>query len=103
MLAIMAEGGDITKLGFELPDTFMNCLKTFLKTQVMELDSDHILFWFDIMKRMEENYDNLKEKELLHYLKEFDFKKARRDYLWNYYTKNFWKILKRKLGIGAGK
>lgn len=103
MLAIMAEGGDITKLGFELPDTFINCLKTFLKTQVMELDSDHILFWFDIMKRMEENYDNMKEKEVLHYLKEFDFKKARREYLWNYYTKNFWKILKRKLGIGTGK
>ena len=103
MLAIMAEGGRVETLGFELPDTFMNCLKSFLKTQITELDPVHLLFWIDILKRMEENYDTLQDKEVYHFLKDFDFAKARKEFLWNYYTKNFWKILKRKLGIGRGK
>lgn len=103
MLAILAEGGDVEALGFHLPDTFLNTLKRFLKEKITELDSVHILFWFDIIKRMEENYDQLVEKEVYHYLSNFDFKKARRDYLWSYYTKNFWEIIKRKLGIGRRK
>lgn len=103
MLAIASEGGDVREFGFELPDTFLNCLKSFLKKDIMELDSIHIVFWYDILARMKENYDLLLEKDVYAFLSTFDFEKAKKDYLHNYYTKNFWSILKRKFRNLIGK
>ena len=103
MLAIAAEGGDLKDFGFELPDTFLNTLKAFLKNAVLEVDPIHAPFWHAIIKRMEENYDILLEREVYHHLKDFDFEGARRAWLREYYTKNFFKIVKRKLGLGKSK
>ncbi len=100
MLAIVAEAGSLKSFGFVLSDTFLNTLKAFLQTSILEIDANHAPFWRDIIKRMGENYDNLLEPEVYDYLKDFDFESARRAWLLQYYRKNFFKILKRKLGLG---
>lgn len=103
MLAIAAEGGELNNFGFVLSEPFLNKLKSFLAASVLEVDANHAPFWRDIIKRMGENYDSLLEREAYEYLKDFDFESARKAWLRDYYSKNFFKILKRKLGLGKSK
>ena len=49
------------------------------------------------MARMKENYENIKEKDFVDWFTTYDFNKAYKDGIRNYYRKNFWSILKRKL------
>ena len=100
MLAIAAEGGDLQKFGFMLPDSFLNVLKAFLKKSVLEVDPIHEIFWKKIVARMEENCDCLKELEVYEYLKDYDFEKSRRAWRLQYYRKNFFRIIQRRLGLG---
>lgn len=97
MLGLIAEGvGDLSAFGFSVEEPFLDRLKDFLKNDILELKS-HFLTWFSIIDRMKENYEHLQYKEVYDFLKDFDFKQAKRQYLFHYYTKNFFSILKRKL------
>lgn len=99
ILSIYAEGGNARDLGFDYEGKLTDVVIRFLNTNVMELDSAHIVFWRDIISRMEENYDLLPEKDTYNLLKNFDYKDAKRKFLLNYYSHNFWRIIKRKLHI----
>ena len=97
MLAIIAEGGDVNEYGFTVTIPFVSALKAFLQENVRELDHDHIVFWQNIIERMQENYSNILDKDTADYLSSFDFEKERQMSLIRYYRKNFFSILKRKL------
>ena len=97
MLAIVAEGGDVNEYGFTVTIPFVSALKAFLQENVRELDHDHIVFWQNIIERMQENYSNILDKDTADYLSSFDFEKERQMSLIRYYRKNFFSILKRKL------
>lgn len=99
ILAIAAENGDLKEFGFDLQKSLLEEVKSFLANTILELDSNHIVFWRDIIARMQENYDYIDEKKVCDYLTEFPFEKKRREYLKHYYLTNFWKILKRKLKL----
>lgn len=99
MLAIEAEGGDIAKFGFVLKKPMLNSLQDFLDQNVCEVYPSKMQHWDAIISRMKENYDAIPNKEVLKFLETYDFKKSKSSYLKNYYTKNFFKIMKRKLGL----
>lgn len=100
MLAIVAEGGDLQDFGFVLTDTLLNTVMEFLRNSVLEVDQAHEIFWKKIIGRMAENYDIISDHEVYHYLKDFDFAKARRVWRLRYYRKNFFRIIQRRLGLG---
>ena len=98
MLAIAAEGGeDMKEYGFTFDGTLLSQLKKFLQEHIVDLDGAHVVYWYDIIARMKENYENMKHKEVYDFLKNFDFEKERKRYLFRYYRKNFFRIIKRKL------
>lgn len=98
MLALAAEGADdLGKFGFELDNTLLNKLKVFISKDAMELDKNHIVFWYDIISIMGKNYDSLYYKEVYDYLKNLDLNKARKNAILNHYKKDFIVIVKRKL------
>lgn len=46
---------------------------------------------------MKENYENIKDKELVDWFMSYDFEDAKKKTLKKYYRQNFLKIIKRKL------
>ena len=83
--------------GFTFDGTLLSQLKKFLQEHIVDLDGAHVVYWYDIIARMKENYENMKHKEVYDFLKNFDFEKERKRYLFRYYRKNFFRIIKRKL------
>lgn len=100
MLALVAEGADdLSKFGFYLDAPLLDKLKHFIEHDAMELDHDHIVFWYDIISKMKDNYASIHYKEVYEYLSGVDLHKARKASIWNHYRKDFWSILKRKLHV----
>ena len=99
MLAIEAEGGDFSQFGFHLSSSLLESLQVFLYNNVNEVYPSKMQHWSAIEKRMECNCAAIPHKEILLFLKNYDFKKEKQLYLRRYYTKNFFKIVKRKLGL----
>lgn len=100
MLALISEGvDDLSQYGFRLNEPFITILKRFIKTKAMELDNDHIVFWYDIIAKMRDNYENICHKEVYDYLSNIDLKKERKSSILNHYRYDFFSILKRKLHL----
>lgn len=97
MLAIEAEGGDVAQFGFPLSETVLESLKKFLRDNVNEVYPSKIQHWNAIIERMKENQSMIPHKEVLEFLENYNFKAEKRRFLYHYYTKNFFKILKRKV------
>lgn len=97
MLALEAEGGRPEDFGFDLTDTFLATVKHFLNTEILELNARHKVYWDVALERMKDNMENVPDKEVYELLINYPFERARRAFLFKYYRKNFWKILKRKL------
>ncbi len=97
MIALAAEGGRAVDFGFDIPNTLLEVVKNFLNTNILELNSEHMVFWQDIISRMQENLDNVSDKELYEFLVSYPFKREYKMFRLKYLQKNFWKILKRKL------
>lgn len=97
MLAIAAEGGSLEAFGFDLPDGLLSTVRKFLDSKITELDANHIVFWNDIISRMEDNSDIVIEQDVLMLLKDYPFEEKKKKWLRQYYKKNFWSILKRKI------
>ena len=104
MVEIVAEGGNVNDFGFHIEGDFCEALKSFLKDNAKEIDSDHIVFWQDAIAKMAQNYNELSDKDTANFLASFDFQKEKRICLWRYYRQNFFSIVKRKLKgiIGRG-
>lgn len=102
VLGITAEGGDIRKFGFDIEGT----LKEFYEKEMEEhiilhnVKGEGSLHWPAIRKKMKENYDtyNYEQKEFVDWFLNYDFIGKRKKGLIEYYFKNFFKILKRKIG-----
>lgn len=99
ILGIVAEGGDIKNFGFfingSLKDHFSAIMSA--RAHTFNIKGESSLHWPAIKKKMNENYTTIEDKEFVDWFLNYDFEKARKTTLKNYYTKNFWKILKRKL------
>lgn len=96
MLAIVAEGGSISKFGFHLNDSILNSLKFFLDNNVNEVYPSKMPHWSAIISRMRENCDVLQCPEVLEFLEQYNFKREKNLFLYRYYSHNFFNIIVRK-------
>ncbi len=103
ILALAAEGADPRRFAFDILDTLTVHWADTLKTNIalMGFKNERENHWPHIIKRMNENYDNLphENKEFVDWFLSFDFNKAKRIALFKYYIKNLFPILKRKLHL----
>ena len=101
ILGIVAEGGNIVDFGFNIKGSLAKHWESVIyhKGGLMSFRSEKFIHWPHIKKRMQENRDNIKDKEFVDWFLSFDFDKAKREGLRRYYRQNFFPILKRKLHI----
>ncbi len=99
ILGITAEGSDIRKYGFyidgSLKDHFEKLMEE--RAQTFNIRGESSLHWPAIRRRMKDNYDKIQDKEFVDWFLTYDFQTARKRALNNYYRKNLFKIIKRKL------
>ena len=97
MLQLNAEGGDPRNFGFGYELSVLHTTEMFLKKEIQFFTSKNIDKWERIICRMGENYENMFEKDVYNYLKNYDFEEEKKRGLWRYYRENFFSIIKRKL------
>lgn len=99
ILGLTAEGADIRRFGFFIEGSTKEHFESIMKdrAQTFNIKGESQLHWPAIKKRMRENYSNIKDKEFVDWFLNYDFKAANKKALHNYYRKNFFKILKRKI------
>lgn len=98
---IIAEGANPNDFGFNVPDNITEFYDDYFRhnLQFFGIKSESISHWPHIKKRMVDNMNNILYKDFANWFLTYDFKKNRRIALRNYYRKNFFSIIKRKLGI----
>ena len=97
MLQLHAEGGDPACFGFSYKGSLLNQLQRFLDREVQFLSPKNVDKWSKIIVRMRENYDNVFDKDVADFLRDYDFAREKKRGLWRYYRRNFFSILKRKI------
>lgn len=99
ILGIVAEGGDVKAYGFYTEKSLKEHFESIMedRAQTFNIKGESSLHWPAIKKRMKENYENIEDKEFVDWFLTYDFEDARKRALKKYYTKNFFKILKRKI------
>lgn len=101
ILGIIAEGGDIKKFGFYIDKSLKEHFESIMeeRAQTFNIKGESRLHWPAIKKRMQENYEIIDDKEFVDWFLNYDFEMARKKALKNYYKKNFFEIIVRKLRI----
>lgn len=99
ILGIIAEGGDIKDFGFYIDGSLKEHFEKIMKdrAQTFNIKGESNLHWPAIKKRIKENYNLINDKEFVDWFLNYDFAKARKKALRNYYKNNFFKIIARKL------
>lgn len=101
VLEIVAEDGDVHNFGFpiegSLKDYYQNVM--YRKLYGFGVKGEKKKHWPDSIRRMQENYNNLHEKEFVDWFLQYDFEGEKRKALRRYYQENFFSILKRKLHL----
>lgn len=97
MLQINAEGGNPLDFGFACEQSLLDTVTEFLNREIQFFTTKNIDKWKRIIARMGENYDNVFEKSVYDFLKDYDFEEEKKFGLLRYYRKNFFSIIKRKL------
>jgi len=98
LMGIMAEGHNPRRYGFLLPDHLSEHIKDRLNNEVKFFTDTFIaIYWKIIQKRMRENQENIKEKDLLKWFLDYDFAAERRKSLLKYRVTRFFPIVKRKI------
>ena len=99
IVQIVAEGGDPRDFGFDIKGSLRDFYSKAAPENVYlwDLPKEKVRYWPPTAARMKENYDNIAEKDFVDWFTTYDFDKAQKTGLKNYYRKNFWSILKRKL------
>lgn len=101
IFGILAEGSDPTKFGFEVSNLMIN-LKSFLDSEVKFFTKSFIeMYWLVIQKRMDDNREQIKNKEILEWFLHYDFVSERKKSLLRYRIYNFFPIVNRKLRIAV--
>ena len=96
MLQINAEGGNPKNFGFAYDGTLYEKVKGFLYNNAHSLSHLNIVTWKATINRSIENLDNVFDKDVVLFLKSFDFIKEQHNSLLRYYKKNFLKIIIKK-------
>lgn len=101
ILEIIAEGGDIKKLGFSIDTSLIKFFQTTMEKRLAlwGYQIERKVYWKDSISRMKENWDNITEKEFCEWFLNYDFDKNKNRLLRQYYFKNFFSIIKRKLHL----
>ena len=97
MLEIMAENGKIENFGFHLNEPVDVVMERFLEKDIIDIDEGHLIFWKKVIAILGKNKQTKQEQDLYELLRDYPFEKKKREYLFNYYSKNFFKIVKRKI------
>lgn len=103
ILGFVAEAVDIRDFGFYIEKPLKKHWEEVMsrRSGLMSFKSERILHWPYIIPRMKTNYEkmNQEQKEFVDWFLTYDFDKAKRQGLINYYRHNFLSILRRKLRI----
>lgn len=99
ILEIIAEGGNIKSYGFYIDGSVKEHFESIMESRAYTFNIRHEskLYWSETKRRMKENYENIKDKELVDWFMSYDFEDAKKKTLKKYYRQNFLKIIKRKL------
>lgn len=100
---IVAEGGDPKDFGFDIKGNILNYFEEYFahNLQFFGIKNESISHWPHIKERMISNMDNIRFKDFAQWFLTYDFVKARRKALRNYYSKNFFSILRRKMRLSS--
>ena len=99
ILEIIAENGDIKNFGFNIQGSLKDYYENLMERKIIQfgIAGESRKHWPDTIARMKQNYDILEQKEFVDWFLQYDFVKKRRSALQNYYRKNLFSILKRKI------
>ncbi len=99
ILEIVAEGGDIHNFGFEINEPLKEHWENVFARKLygFGVEGEKKKHWPDSIKRMQENYENIEDKEFVDWFLNYDFIGERKKALRKYYKNNFFKIIKRKI------
>lgn len=98
MLAIVAEGGNLSDFGFNLSQPLYEIVSNYFERGLPGFTSTTLNYWEIISDRMKENLQIYKEnEELYHLLAEFPYGKAMRIARIKYIEKNFFGIIWRRI------
>lgn len=99
ILGIVAENGDIENFGFHIEGSLKKHFEGVMEERLYNygIKGESTKHWPFIKKRMIENYEQIQEKEFVDWFMSYDFQGERKKALKKYYTKNFMKIIKRKV------
>lgn len=99
ILEIIAENGDIHNFGFNIKGSLKDHWERVFANKLygFGVEGEMKKHWPDSIKRMKENYDEIKDKEFVDWFLNYDFIGNRKKALRKYYRENFFGILKRKI------
>lgn len=101
ILGLIAENANINNFGFYINDNLRHYWENIINSNIalMGFNSEKIIYWPHIKKRMYENYPymNKEYQEFVNWFLNFDFDKEKKRGVIKYRIKNFFPILKRKL------
>lgn len=101
ILGITAENGDIEKFGFHINEPLKKHFENVMAERLHNygVNGESTKHWPFIKQRMQENYEQLQEKEFVDWFMNYDFQGERKKALIRYYKNNFLKIVKRKISV----
>lgn len=101
VLEIVAENGDVHNFGFPIEESLKEHWEKLFERDLWKfgVEGERRKHWPDSIQRMRENYEEIEEKEFVSWFLRYDFVGNRRRALRHYYRTNFFKIIKRKLGL----
>lgn len=101
ILEIVAENGDIHNFGFSIESSLKEHWKKVFEHNLWKfgVEGERRKHWPDSIQRMRENYEKIEDKEFVDWFLEYDFIGNKKKALKHYYKTNFFKIIKRKLGL----
>lgn len=99
VLEITAAGGDPHNFGFDIHGNLKPFYQNVMAERIALYDvkGESKKHWPDIKERMRENYQNIEEKDFVDWFLNYDFMAQRKKALRQYYRKNFFSILKKKI------
>lgn len=101
VIEIIAEGAQPKDFGFNTDETTKDHWVRIINRDVglWAIMKENFYYYQDSRKRMLDNYNNIQERDFVDWFLSFDISKAKRKGLYNYYRKNFYQILRRKLKL----
>lgn len=101
ILEIVAENGDVHNFGFPITTSLKEHWESVFERNLWKfgVEGERKKHWPDSIRRMKKNYEEIEDKEFVDWFLEYDFVKKRKKALRRYYKTNFFKIVKRKLGM----